>query len=135
MEPLGKRRKEDDLFHDPDLGPIEWVREGMDVLDSAGQHVGTVEIVKMGDPDATTIGADQPGEGGLIQDLAEAFGYDEEPDVPPALHARLMRAGFIKIDGSGLTDPDYYVTADKIGVVSANTVRLLVRKENLLDED
>jgi hypothetical protein len=134
MEPLGKRHNENDLFRDPDLGPIEWVGEGMGVVDVAGEHVGTVEIVKMGDPDATTIGADQPGEGGLIQDLAEAVGYDQEPDLPPALHARLMRVGFIKIDGSGLTDPDYYVMADKIGEVSANTVRLLLRKENLLDE-
>lgn len=135
MEPKERGNNDHDLFRDPDLGPIEWVREGMTVVDATGEHVGTVEFVRMGDPQATTVGADQPGDGGFVEDIAEAFGYDEEPDLPPSLRARLMRVGFIKIDGSGLTDSDHYAMADKIAEVTGDTVRLSVGKGNLLDEE
>ena len=46
-----------------------------------------------------------------------------------------MRVGFIKIDGSGLTDSDHYAMADKIAEVTGDTVQLSVGKGNLLDEE
>lgn len=117
-----------------DLGPIERIREGMRVIDAAGGDIGAVEFVKMGDPGATTVGADAPRDGGFLQDIAGVFGFDSEPDLPDELRARLMRVGFIKIDGKGLTDSDRYVMADKIAGVSSDTVRLTLPKNRLTAE-
>lgn len=124
----------DDIFSGTDKGPIELVRKGMRVIDAAGEEIGKVEFIKMGDPEARTVGADQERDGGFIQDIAAAFGYDSEPDVPPALRARLLRFGFIRIDGSNLTDGDLYVLADKIAGVSSDTVRLVLKKDQLMTE-
>lgn len=118
----------------PELGPIEQVREGMRVIDAAGEELGTVEVVKMGDPQAATVGADAPGDGGLFEDVANVFGFGGEPPLPAALQARLMRLGFIKVDGQGLTDRDRYVRADKIAGVSSETVRLSVRRDDMAEE-
>ena len=118
----------------PDLGPIERVREGMRVIDAAGEKIGTVGFVRMGDPDATTVGADAPGDGGLFANIAGVFGFEGEPEVPAPLQARLLRKGFIKVDGKGLTDPDRYVAADKIDGVSVDTVRLNVVKDQMAEE-
>ncbi len=116
------------------LGPIERVREGMRVIDAAGDDIGAVEFVKMGDPGAATVGADAPRDGGFLQDIAGVFGFDSEPNLPDALRARLMRVGFIKIDGAGLTDTDRYVMADKIAGVASDTVRLTLPKNRLATE-
>lgn len=117
-----------------DLGPIERVREGMRVIDAVGEELGKVEFVKMGDPSATTVGADAPRDGGFLQDIAGVFGFDSEPNLPDALRDRLMRVGFIKIDGKGLTDTDRYVMADKIAGVASDTVRLSLPKNRLATE-
>jgi hypothetical protein len=117
------------------MNPLEGVREGMRVVDSAGEEIGDVEIVKMGDPNAATIGADADRGGGLMRDFAEAFGWDAEPDLPAPLAARLMRTGFIKIDAAGLFAGNRYVAADKVGGVSNDTVTLTIRKDELAEED
>ncbi len=127
-------RMNDDIFSGTDKGPIEFVRKGMQVIDATGQDIGKVEFVKMGDAEATTVGADQTRDGGFIQDVAEVFGFDSDPDVPPAFRARLLRTGFLKIDGGGLTDSDLYVAADDIASVSSDTVRLARSRDQLIDE-
>lgn len=107
------------------------VREGMRVLDAAGDEVGTVATVKMGDPGAATIGADAPADPGFF---AGIFGADTEPDIPEPLRSRLLRHGFIKIDGKGWLDTDRYVPADLIAGLASDTVRLSATKERLLSD-
>ena len=117
------------------LGPIEMVREGMTVVDSAGEKVGKVEGLKMGDPEAATEQGNELQDTGLLGNIAEAFGGDErEPDVPGPLRARLLRTGYIKVDGGFLIETDRYVPADRIASVQGDTVHLSLPKDRLIKE-
>ena len=116
--------------------PIEFVREGMTVVDSAGEKVGKVQDLKMGDPGATTEAGNELPDGGFLGDIAEAFSGDErEPDVPGPMRAQLLRTGYIKIDSPGfLFETDRYVPADQIDSVTGDTVRLRATKDMLAKE-
>jgi hypothetical protein len=117
------------------LGPIEMVREGMTVVDSAGEKVGKVQGLKMGDPDTATEAGNEVQDTGFLGDIAEAFVGDErEPDVPGPMRARLLRSGYIKIDHGFLIETDRYVSADMIASVSDDTVHLRVPKDQLVKE-
>jgi hypothetical protein len=116
-------------------GPIARVQEGMHVADAAGQDVGRVELVQMGYPAAaTTEGYDQQPRNPL-EYVAEAVGGEREPDVPEPLRSRLVRGGFIKIDGPGLLEADRYVASEYVREVAGDTVRLSVRKDELIRKD
>lgn len=117
-------------------GSIEQVQEGMRVIDSAGEEIGTVELVRMGDPGAVTVEGEDEGSGGegLLGGVADGIGFEDEPDLPGTLRRRLLRFGFIKVDGKGLFSKDRYVKADKIAGVSGDTVRLNVRKDQTAEE-
>jgi len=118
------------------LGPIEMVREGMTVLDSTGEKVGKVEGLKMGDPDTATEQGNELQDTGLLGKVAEAFVGDErEPDVPGPLRSRLLRSGYIKVDGGFLIETDRYVPADRIASVQGDTVHLKVPKDRLIKEE
>jgi hypothetical protein len=117
------------------LGPIEMVREGMTVVDSAGEKVGKVEGLKMGDPESATEAGNELQDTGFLGDIAEAFAGDErEPDVPGPMRARLLRSGYIKIDHGFLIETDRYVSADMIASVGDDTVHLRVPKDQLIKE-
>jgi hypothetical protein len=117
------------------LGPIELVREGMTVVDSTGEKVGKVEGLKMGDPGAVTEQGNELQDTGFLGNIAEVFSGDErEPDVAGPARARLLRSGYIKVDGGFLIETDRYVPADRIASVSGDTVRLSVPKDQLLKE-
>ncbi|HEV8638601.1 MAG TPA: hypothetical protein VG370_30690 [Chloroflexota bacterium] len=159
---------------------LERITEGMTVVDAAGEKLGTVAFVKMGEGEgvATTAGDElgfragrgiptgggvQPGgvfvagqgtpgasdtaAGGL---MATNFGpvpaggdaraeerlnvFEEpEPDVEEPLRSRLLRSGFIKIDGygPGFLDVDRYVAAEQIAAVGDDTVKLTLRKDEI----
>jgi hypothetical protein len=108
------------------VGPIELVREGMRVVDAAGDEVGRVRFVKLGDPEAVTTQGEQ---------VDPAFRDDDgEPLVPPPLRARLLRLGFVKIDAKGLFKPDRYAAATDIARVHGDTVHLAVKQDQLLVE-
>ena len=111
---------------------INLVREGMRVVDVNGEELGKVDYAKMGDPGAATVGADAPGEPGFIEAV---FVGEGEPDVPEPLRSRLLRLGFLKIDGKGWIDTDRYVTADLIGRVSGDNVTLTVAKDRVLSDE
>ncbi len=113
---------------------IERVTEGMTVVDAAGDKVGSVEYVQMGDPQAVTAEGNEPnvGKPGLLGSLSGAIGSDEtEPDVPDPARSTLRRYGFLKVDGPGLTGTDRYVRSDLIGSVADDTVTLRVNKDQL----
>ncbi len=113
---------------------IASVDKGMAVLDAAGQKVGTVEYVGMGDPSADTTRGNRP-QVDLLGQFAEAMtGGQPEPDVPGPLRDQLLRYGFVKVDGPGLFHSNRYVRSDHIASVADQTVTLNVRKDELPKE-
>jgi hypothetical protein len=115
--------------------PMERIHEGMTVVDSAGEKVGTVEDLKMGDPGVATEAGNEPPDGGFLGDVARVFGDEREPDVPGPMRPRLLRSGYIKVDSPGfLIESDRYVPADQIDSVTEDTVRLRVTKDMLVKE-
>jgi uncharacterized protein (TIGR02271 family) len=104
--------------------PIERVREGLPVVDSSGEKVGTVARVKLGDPQAVTAQGNEPDESGVLGIIPIGVGRQPEPDVPEPLRSQLLRVGFVKVDGRGLSDAERYVPADRILEVTEEAVRL-----------
>lgn len=102
---------------------IEQVREGMKVVSAAGEAVGTVESFKMGDPEANTTEGQLVGQrrGPIAEFMANAFGGG--PDVSEEQAERLLRLGYIRIDGPGL-GADSYRAADQLDRVEGDTVYL-----------
>ena len=121
------------MFPD-ESGPIVNVVRGMTVVDKAGAEVGKVELVKMGDPESITTEGQRVGESeGVVHALADSI-FGAEPDVPGPLAARLLRMGYVKVDGKGLLETDRYVASDQIGEVDQDVVRLNVSKDELSRE-
>ena len=88
------------------MKPIESVREGMDVFDFTGVRIGTVATVKMGDPEAVTAQGQQPEQrAGLIGALMSTL--DGAPDVPEERRNRLLRLGYLEINGPGIGNRQY----------------------------
>ncbi len=114
--------------------PMSRVVPGMTVVDSTGAEVGTVEAVKMGDPEAITTAGQEPSESlGVVGALAGSI-FGTEPDVPGPAAARLLRVGYVKVDGKGLLEADRYVASDEIADVVDDTIRLTVPKGSLTRE-
>lgn len=82
------------------MDTIGSVREGMDVFTVSGHRVGTIASVKMGDPDAVTADGQQSDHGGSIVG-AIASVFDGSPNLPEERRERLLRLGYIEINGSG----------------------------------
>jgi hypothetical protein len=114
--------------------PITAVRSGMRVVDSTGREIGTVERIMMGDPRGLTPKGQAVGEAESFLDHVVQSVSGPEPDVPPALAARLVRLGYVKVDGKGLVDTDRYVAADEIADVREDVVHLSVPGNRLAME-
>jgi hypothetical protein len=113
--------------------PIGMVREGMKVVDAAGEELGHVAFVKMGDQGTATAAADAPATQGLFDALGEVLtGEPADPDVPEPLRSQLLRTGYVKIDGKGWFDTDRYVGPEAIASVASDTVRLAITKDELV---
>jgi hypothetical protein len=115
----------------PEIQLLGQIREGMRVVDANGEEVGKIEIIQMGDPDAVTVSPI------VLQDrlgLREAFLRGTEPHVPEPFFSHLLRVGFVKIDGRGWIDTDYYVTPDMIQEVAGDTVKLNTAKDRIITE-
>ncbi len=111
---------------------IAHVRPGMTVVDADGEELGKVDHVKMGDPGAATVGADAPVDPAFLGTL---LAIGAEPAVAEPHRSRLLRFGYVKVDGKGWFDTDRYLWAGMITDVAENTVRRRVRKhENRPDE-
>jgi hypothetical protein len=81
---------------------LELVREGMLVVDVDGREVGEVSYAQMGDPEAVTTCGNPPA----VTSLAGSVSVDgAEPDVPEPLRSRLLRHGFVKVDGPTCSPP------------------------------
>ena len=126
--------------HDPARNDLlAQIKEGMTVVDSAGDDVGKVSFVQMADvndPDENTGARD--GDVGLLDltgddDNDKSDGLLDVLDIEtgPGVTDRMVRRGFVKIDASGLFSGDKYVVADDISVVEADTVRLSIPKDSI----
>src|SRR5579859_4055052 len=114
---------------------IARVQEGMRVVDAAGDDVGKVEYVQMGDSEAITTAGNEHRPTDLLGRVAEtALPEESEPDVPDPLRTNLRRTGYLKIGGHGLRDSDRYVSSERVAEVSGDVVRLSVRKAELARE-
>ena len=106
------------------------------LVDPAGQEIGKVEYVQMGDPEAVTTEGNERRPGDLVSRVGEtAFADESEPDVAGPLRTKLRRTGFLKIGGHGLLGSDRYVSSERVGEVSGDVVRLTVRQSELARED
>jgi hypothetical protein len=126
MEGPGSDRREEELF-----API---REGMKVVDAAGEDVGKVKDIAMGDPEAVTTEGQEmrPAEGGIVGDFARAVTDSAgEPDVPEPFRSQLIRTGYIKVDAKGWFRKDRYVPAEFVAAVEGDVVRLSVTRDDL----
>jgi hypothetical protein len=105
----------------------------MAVVDAAGETIGQVASIKLGDPEALTVDAGDAGDR-LGDAVVLALGGHREPDVPADLAERLLRPGYIKIDEKRPLRPDhhYYATADEIAAVVGESVRLTKYREQLV---
>jgi hypothetical protein len=118
---------------------FELIREGMDVEDAAGKHIGEVRRVYFG----ADAGSTEPYSGGaatapdpslrrdtLIDNVAEAIFGDD--DLPETFRNRLINNGFIQLDADGLFASDRYVMREQIANVTGDTVHLNVTRDELL---
>lgn len=109
--------------------PAERITPGMSVVDASGQPVGTVVLVRTGDPNAVTVeGAVDPGDA-----IGDELPHPEAGDEPAAaadVAARLLRTGFIKI-AAGDPDGVGYAGTDQVAAVDDGTVRLVIRRSEV----
>ena len=116
------------------VDPIELVSQGMKVVDARDQEIGAVAFVKMGDPGSVTTAGTDYQTPGFVRDMARGV-VGEEPDVPEALRAQLLRSGFLKVNGKGFNFfTGSYVPADRIARVSGDTVYLTITHDQTIEE-
>jgi hypothetical protein len=107
------------------------VTEGMIVYDSAGEAVGTVQVVYFG-------GASEEA---IQRALDSESGKNPLSDLPKELAARLLRQGYLLLQGSDLAGAKRYIRpeqlegvfAEEIEGVITNIVRLRVTRDELLN--
>jgi hypothetical protein len=105
----------------------------MKVVDSAGDEIGTVGDISMGDPEAATTAGNEPrATGGVMGDVAAAIAPGRgEPNVPEPLRSRLVREGYIKIDAGVLGSATRYASSEQVERVDGDRVVLNVTKDAL----
>ena len=119
-----------------DTSAMARVQEGMHVVDAAGEDLGKVEFLQMGDPEAVTTEGNEHRPDDLVGGLVEgAVPEVSEPVVPDPLRAELQRTGYLKIGGHGIGGKARYVSSERVSAVTGDTVRLSVRKGDLARED
>jgi len=114
---------------------LDAVQPGMHVVDAAGEDVGRIDMIRMGDPEAETTAGNNELRPRPLDLIASAMGKEAEPDVPEPLRSRLVRGGYLKLDGANLLDTDRYVPMDKVRDVAEDRVRLSVRRDELIKEE
>src|SRR5438105_2826552 len=107
-----------------DTSAMARVQEGMRVVDAAGEDVGKVEYLQMGDPQAVTAEGNEHRPADLVGAVVErALPEESEPEVPDPLRTELQRTGYIKIGGRGIGSKAQYVSSERVSAVSDDTVR------------
>ena len=112
------------------------IYKGMKVFDRTQKHIGKVDDFRFSEneesPDlqpAELDATDRRRDDSLAENIAEAFGADELPEV---LRERLLREGYIRLDTAGLFAADRYILPDQIASTTADAVILNVSKDDLI---
>ena len=110
------------------------VYEGMPVHDQAGDKIGTVEYVYLGEvseaPEDFGQREQTSTEGSLIEEFAKAILLTER--VPDVWRERLLSYGFIRINSSGFFTADRYAMPSQIATVADHRVMLCVNRNELI---
>jgi hypothetical protein len=104
-------------------GMLAQVRQGMTVVDSAGEEVGTVGYVQFADPNAAQVETD-----GDERDLGILDVFDPDAGGDDVTE-RMRQRGYMRIDAKGIFASEKYVLADDVASVDGDTVRLGVLKD------
>lgn len=114
------------------LGLPGGISEGMPVFDRADQAVGTVQLVYYGgaSDEAVERALRLREVVGAASDAAEVGNFGAE--VPPELQARLMRRGYIRVEGPGITGLSCYVTPEQIAGLVGGQVQLHATRDELV---
>ena len=112
------------------------IYKGMKVFDSTQRHIGKVDDFRFSENEespnlqpAELDATDRRRDDSLAENIAEAFGADELPEV---LRERLLREGYIRLDTAGLFAADRYILPDQIASTTADAVILNVSKDDLI---
>ena len=92
------------------------ISEGMSVYDSAGEFVGTVQVVYFG-------GASEEA---IQRALDSEAGENALSTLPRQLGARLMSQGYAIVDGPDLTGPNRYLRPEQIEGVFPREIESVV---------
>ena len=114
------------------------VHEGMTVLDSSMNAIGTVESFRSTDeaPDRPDIDAagvspileeERNTMGALLEDL-----FHPDDGLPRELQEKALREGYVRLDADGLFAADRYIFPEHIDRVEGDSLVLAVRREDLL---
>lgn len=115
------------------------VEKGMEVIDSKGDRVGTVDDLYFGaDADemrrhgagAATAPDPSVRDDDIVTELAQAL-FDDN-NLPEEMRKRLINSGFLRISASGLFKSDRYVLPDQIARIHDDQVHLNVAGDGLL---
>ena len=90
-------------------GVLDQVQLGMAVVDTTDEPVGVVVYVS---PPSARVTPSSVAEN------------EAEPELPEPERSELLRAGFIKVEGSLLGGSECYVKSDRVAAVVGNTVKL-----------
>lgn len=111
------------------------IREGMNVRDLHGDHIGVVNFVQFSDedphqPGPETVSVPAPEHRNtFMEDLAGVFAGSRE--LPEELRKRLMRHGYIRID-TGLLSADRIAIMDQVIGVTDKEVHLTADTDELV---
>jgi hypothetical protein len=117
------------------------VKEGMEVYDYRGNMLGHVTDLYMGTSNpqsnergvgAATAQGREVRDNNLIDNFARAFADNSIPEV---LQARLLRSGFIEINGGALLSKTQYILPNQIDQVAGNRIDLRVNADELISSD
>lgn len=114
---------------------IDLIQEGMKVLDSNDDRIGTVDHIRFSDEDPQAPGPETRSahtydrSPSIIDNLVQAFtGTDTTPDV---IRERLLRHGFIRIS-RGFGKADAYAVMDDVMHIREDHVHLNVPEKELM---
>jgi hypothetical protein len=119
----------------PDRLP-ERITEGMTVNDREGEAVGVIQVVYFGGANQEAIERvvhpQESPQAETSEDNRSAFAFDAD-NVPEVLRARMMRQGFIIVEGPNLTGATRYIRPEQIEGIFDGAVRLRASHGELLN--
>ncbi len=125
---------------------LEQIHEGMKVYDRQDNEIGTVESVFFGSVSPADADRGQ-GPAGVSEademrdntpvlfDFAFSGAVSsagDEDEARELIRSRLLREGYIEVDGAGLLAKDMYVLPDQVQTVSDDRIHLSVSRDDLI---